>query len=41
VKHSLASVDKLRAAGFTPRWNFAEGLKATVEHFRNLATPPI
>jgi len=35
VKHSLASVDKLRAAGFTPRWNFAEGLKATVEHFRN------
>ncbi len=34
VKHSLASVDKLRAAGFTPRWNFADGLKATVEHFR-------
>lgn len=35
VKHSLASVDKLRAAGFTPRWNFADGLKATVENFRN------
>lgn len=35
VKHSLASVDKLRAAGFTPRWNFADGLKATIEHFRN------
>lgn len=34
VKHSLASVDKLRAAGFTPRWNFADGLKATVDHFR-------
>ena len=34
VKHSLASVDKLRAAGFIPRWSFAEGLKATVEHFR-------
>jgi len=33
VKHSLAAVDRLRAAGFRPRGNLAAGLKATVEFF--------
>ena len=33
VRHSLASVDRLRAAGFTPTRNLAGGLKATVEFF--------
>ncbi len=37
VKHSMASVDKLKATGFTPASNFEDGLKATVEYFRNLA----
>jgi UDP-glucose 4-epimerase len=34
VKHSMAAVERLRAAGFTPRGNLAEGLGATVEFFR-------
>jgi UDP-glucose 4-epimerase len=33
VKHSLAAVDKLRAAGFAPRGSLAEGLEATVKFF--------
>ncbi len=33
VKHSLAAVDRLGAAGFRPRGNLADGLKATVEFF--------
>lgn len=36
VKHSLAAIDRLRAAGFRPTANFAEGLAATVDHFRSL-----
>ena len=35
VKHSLAAIDKLRAAGFKPESNFQEGLNATIEFFRN------
>jgi UDP-glucose 4-epimerase len=35
IKHSLANVDKLRAAGFQPRGNFDDSLKATIEFFRN------
>ena len=35
VKHSLAAVEKLRAAGFVPQGNFRDGLNATVEFFRN------
>jgi UDP-glucose 4-epimerase len=35
VKHSLASVDKLHAAGFAPASNFSEGLQATIEFFKN------
>jgi UDP-glucose 4-epimerase len=35
VKHSLAAVEKLRAAGFTPKGNFKDGLNATIEFFRN------
>ena len=37
VKHSLAAVDRLRAAGFIPTGNLSDGLKATVEFFRNKA----
>ena len=35
VKHSLADISKLRAAGFAPASNFADGLRATVEFFKN------
>ena len=35
VKHSLAAIDKLRAAGFTPTSNFADGLAATIQFFQN------
>jgi UDP-glucose 4-epimerase len=35
VKHSLAAIDKLRAAGFTPASNFQDGLKATIRFFQN------
>ena len=31
VKHSLAAIDRLRAAGFTPTSNFASGLSATIQ----------
>jgi UDP-glucose 4-epimerase len=34
VKHSLAAVEKLRAAGFAPQADFQNGLNATVEFFR-------
>jgi UDP-glucose 4-epimerase len=34
VKHSLAAIDKLLAAGFTPRGSLTEGLDATVRFFR-------
>jgi len=34
VKHSLASIEKLRAAGFQPTGNFADGLDATILWFR-------
>ncbi len=34
VRHSLASVEKLRAAGFLPTENFETGLRDTVEFFR-------
>jgi UDP-glucose 4-epimerase len=33
VKHSQASVEKLRAAGFAPAYNLDKGLKATIEYF--------
>ena len=35
VKHSLAAMDKLLAAGFTPKGSLADGLKATVAFFQN------
>jgi UDP-glucose 4-epimerase len=35
VKHSLASIGKLRAAGFVPGGNFDVGLQATMEFSRN------
>jgi UDP-glucose 4-epimerase len=34
VKHSLAAVERLRAAGFAPGGNLAAGLRATVDHFQ-------
>ena len=34
VKHSLAAIDKLRAAGFAPTSNFADGLAATIQFFQ-------
>ncbi len=37
VKHSLASVARLQAAGFTPRTTFQDGLRATVQFFRDQA----
>jgi len=33
VKHSLAAIDKLRAAGFRPASNFAAGLNETIRWF--------
>jgi UDP-glucose 4-epimerase len=33
VKHSVASIAKLRAAGFKPGGNFNQGLQATIEFF--------
>jgi len=33
VKHSLAAIDKLRAAGFQPTSNFAAGLRDTIRWF--------
>jgi nucleoside-diphosphate-sugar epimerase len=35
VKHSLAAIEKLRVAGFSPANNFADGLKATIQFFKN------
>lgn len=36
VKHSRASVDKIRAVGFRPVSNLNEGLAATLQYFKNL-----
>lgn len=35
VKHSMASVDKLKSTGFIPGADFEEGLQATLEYFRD------
>src|SRR6058998_324325 len=35
VKHSVASMDKTQAAGFRPVCDLAEGLRATIEFFKN------
>jgi UDP-glucose 4-epimerase len=34
VKHSVAGMDKTHAAGFSPVWDFAAGLRATIQFFR-------
>jgi UDP-glucose 4-epimerase len=34
IKHSLASIEKIKSAEFNPSGGFDEGLKATVEFFR-------
>jgi UDP-glucose 4-epimerase len=38
VKHSLASVAKLRAAGFVPAGNFSDGLQHTIDFFTGKST---
>jgi len=35
VRHSCASVDKLRAAGWSPRFDLGQGLARTIEYFRS------
>ncbi|MDB6019377.1 MAG: UDP-glucose 4-epimerase [Pedosphaera sp.] len=40
VRHSLASVDKLRAAGFVPTASFQAGLQATIHYFHEKAQSP-
>jgi len=37
VKHSLASVDKLRSVGFVPTASFQDGLEATIKFFHEKA----
>ena len=37
VKHSMAAVDRLRVAGFTPTGSLAEGLASTVKFFQSRA----
>jgi UDP-glucose 4-epimerase len=34
VKHSVAGVDKIQKAGFRPVWDFAAGLRVTIEFFK-------
>jgi UDP-glucose 4-epimerase len=38
VRHSVASLDKLRAAGFAPRHDFRTGLQATLEFYREVSS---
>jgi UDP-glucose 4-epimerase len=35
VKHSLASIDKIRSAGFVPAENLENNLRQTIEYFKN------
>jgi UDP-glucose 4-epimerase len=37
IKHSMASIEKLRSAGFIPAANFDSGLKATIDYFKSPA----
>ncbi|MCU0749366.1 MAG: NAD-dependent epimerase/dehydratase family protein [Akkermansiaceae bacterium] len=39
VKHSRASADKLRAAGWQPAHTLEDGLSATFDYFKSLLTP--
>lgn len=38
VRHSLASAEKLRTAGWKPRHTVAEGLAATIDYFRTVTS---
>jgi len=40
VKHSMAAVDRLRAAGFVPAGDFDAGLATTIRFFAAGVTPP-
>jgi UDP-glucose 4-epimerase len=35
VKHSMAAIERMQSAGFRPQGNLADGLRTTVEFFRN------
>ena len=37
VKHSMAAIDKLKSTGFVHKYDFNEGMDATIEYFKNLA----
>jgi UDP-glucose 4-epimerase len=39
VKHSVASVTHLHAAGFRPRFKISDGLEATIQYFRAVLRP--
>jgi len=39
VKHSLAAVEKIQAAGFKTRGNLSDGLHATIEFFKSKQVP--
>ena len=39
IKHSLASVEKMHAAGFVPAANFQVGLQATIDFYREKSRP--
>ena len=36
VKHSMAAIDKLKSTGFVHKYDFNEGMDATIEYFKNL-----
>ena len=36
VKHSRACADKLRGAGWEPKYTLEEGLKTTLEYFKSV-----
>lgn len=40
VKHSMAAVEKIRAAGFMPTGNLPDGLQATVDFFKGKSLTP-
>lgn len=40
VKHSMAAIGRLRAAGFAPVSDFQTGLLATIKAFRDVAELP-
>ena len=35
IKRSCANIEKIKAIGFKPRFNLKEGLKKTIEYYKN------